>query len=189
MIQGIIIWLLTLLLSYLFIGSLGQRHAGLNKRFLIILFLYHSLLAIAYYVYALNNPSDSKGYFFKASTKFLGDSWFDYFGVSTAFIDFISFFLVNRMGLNYEGCMVLFAWFGYLGFVFFYLFFTERIKSYPRVFGLNGIALLFLLPNLHFWSSSLGKGSLIFFGFGLFFYGLNKPGFRFWALLLGGWIV
>jgi hypothetical protein len=85
--------------------------------------------------------------------------------------------------------MVVFSWFGYLGFVFFYIFFSERIKGYPKLFGFNGITILFLLPNLHFWSSSLGKGSLIFFGFGLFFYGLNKPGLRFWALVLGGWII
>lgn len=189
MVQGVIIWLLTLLLSYLFIGAISQRHPRLNKRFLLILFLYHSVLAVAYYGYALNNPSDSKGYFFKASTKFNGDDWFDYFGVSTAFIDFISFFLVNRLGLNYEGCMAFFSWLGYLGFVFFYIFFSERIKSSPKLFGYSALVMLFLLPNLHFWSSSLGKGSLIFFGFGLFFYGLNKPGLRVWALLLGGWII
>ncbi|MCU0398887.1 MAG: hypothetical protein MUC73_12395 [Cyclobacteriaceae bacterium] len=38
-------------------------------------------------------------------------------------------------------------------------------------------------------SSSLGKGSLIFFGFGLFFYGLNKPALRIWALVIGGYII
>lgn len=189
MLLGIIIWLLTLLLTYLFLGASSQQHPSLNKRFLLILFLYHSLLAIAYYAYALGNPSDSKGYYFKANTKFLGDVWFDYFGVSTSFIDFIAFFLVNRLGLNYEGSMVLFSWFGYLGFVFFYIFFSERIKTRPRLFGFNGILILLLLPNLHFWSSSLGKGSLIFLGFGMFFYGLNRPGMRFWALLLGGWII
>jgi hypothetical protein len=35
----------------------------------------------------------------------------------------------------------------------------------------------------------LGKGSLIFFGFGLFFFSLLKPAPRIWALLLGGWII
>ncbi|MDL5051592.1 hypothetical protein QQ054_36920 [Oscillatoria amoena NRMC-F 0135] len=45
------------------------------------------------------------------------------------------------------------------------------------------------MPNLHFWSSSLGKGSLIFIGFGMFFFSLNKPVVRLWALLLGGWII
>lgn len=189
MVQGIIIWLLTLLLTYLVVGVVIQRHPRLSKRFLLILFLYHSLLAVAYYTYALSNPSDSKGYFYKASIKFNGDAWFDYFGVSTAFIDFIAFFFVNRLGLNYEGCMVMFSWLGYLGFVFFYIFFSERIKTIPKLFGYNALVVIFLLPNLHFWSSSLGKGSLIFFGFGLFFYGLSRPGLRVWALLLGGWII
>jgi hypothetical protein len=46
-----------------------------------------------------------------------------------------------------------------------------------------------MLPNTHFWSASIGKGSIIFFGFGLFFYGLSLPPSRIWALVLGGWII
>ena len=154
-----------------------------------ILFLYHSLLSVAYYLYALFNPSDSKNYFVKAITMSRGDQWFDYFGIGTSFIDFISFFLVNRLGFTYEAGMVFFSWLGFLGFLFLYIFFKERIKSSPLLFGFDGIKVLFLLPNLHFWSSSIGKGSLIFFGFGLFFFALNKPGLRLWGLLLGGWII
>lgn len=49
--------------------------------------------------------------------------------------------------------------------------------------------LIFFLPNLHFWSSSFGKGALIFCGLGLFFFGLNKPLARIWALILGGFVI
>lgn len=189
MVVGIIIWTLTLILTYLVTGWVLQRHVRVKKQWLILLFFYHSFLAVVYYVYALNNPSDSKNYFFKASTLFKGENWLDYYGVSTAFIDFLAFFLVNRLGLNYEGCMALFAWLGYLGFVFFYVFLKETITGSPKIFGYDGILFLLFLPNLHFWSSSLGKGSVIFLGFGLFFFALNRPGPRWLALLLGGWII
>jgi len=187
--QGLLVWLVTLLLSYFIIGSVQQRHRRLDRRFLTILFFYHSLLAITYYLYALFNASDSVGYFLRALNKTKGDEWFNYFGISTAFIDFISFFLINRVGFTYEASMAFFSWLGFLGFLFFYILYTEKIRSSPKIFGIDGIWLLFLLPNLHFWSSSLGKGSLIFFGFGLFFYSLNKPGARFLTILLGGWII
>jgi hypothetical protein len=156
---------------------------------MITLFFYHTLLAFAYYMYALFNPSDSGNYFLKALAKAKGDNWLDYFGISTQFIDFMAFFLVDKLGFTYESCMAFFSWLGFLGFLFFYIFFKERIKSAPRIFGFDGISLIFLLPNLHFWASSMGKGSVIFFGFGLFFFSLNRPGLRLWAMLLGGWII
>jgi hypothetical protein len=189
MVQGLIIWLLTLLFTYLMVGLLQQRHAVLNKQFILVLFFYHSVLAVAYYIYALNNPSDSIAFFKRAEVSAFGDSWLEYFGVGTQFIYFISYSLIHHFGFTYESCMVFFSWLGYLGFLFFYIFIKERVRSNPKMFVYSSVAILFLLPNLHFWSSSLGKGSLIFFGFGLFFFSLNRPGKRFWGLLLGGWII
>lgn len=189
MIQGIVIWLLTLLLSYLIIGNVSQLHPRADRRFMVILFLYHSLLGVAYYLYALANPSDSIGYYGRVLALRRGEDWFDYYGVSTVFIEFINYPLVQSFGFTYESSMAFFSWLGFLGFLLFYVFFLENTHSRPRIFGYNGMLLLLVLPNLHFWSSSLGKGSLIFFGFGLFFFGLSKPGARFWALILGGWII
>lgn len=189
MIQGIVVWLFTLLLSYIIIGVLQQRHPVLDRRFMVLLFFYHTLLTIAYYLYALSNPSDSINYFFKALTKTYGDRLWDYFGTSTQFINFITFFLVDELGFSYEACMAFFSWLGFLGFIYFYMFFKERIKSGPTIFGVDGTVLILLLPNLHFWSSSVGKGSVIFLGFGLFFFALNRPGLRLLSILLGGWII
>ncbi len=189
MVQGILVWLVTLLLSYFIIGGLQQRNKGLDSKFMTFLFFYHSLLATVYYLYALFNASDSRGYFGRAFNKIRGEEWFDYFGVSTTFIDFISFFFVNYLGFTYEACMATFSWFGFLGFLYFYILFREKIKSSPTLFGFDAVRVVFLLPNLHFWSSSLGKGSLIFLGFGLFFYAISKPGIRIVGLILGGWII
>jgi hypothetical protein len=189
MIQGLIIWVITLLLSYLLVDRIQRRHPALDRRLMIVLFFYHSLLALTYYLYALFNPSDSHHYFDKVVLRIYGENWFDYFGTGTRFIDFISFFLINALGFSYEGAMVLFAWMGYLGFLFFYIFFKERIRTSHSFLGIDYFWILFLLPNLHFWSSSLGKGSIIFFGFGLFFYSLLYPGGRLWAIILGGFII
>jgi hypothetical protein len=189
MIQGFLIWLLTSLITYFIIGILKNRNVGLDRRLMMTLFFFHSFMAVTYYIYAVFNPSDSRYYYGKAVAKLYGDNWFDYFGTSTKFVDFISFFLVNRLGFTYESSMMFFAWLGFLGFLFFYIFFKERIRTPIRLMGFDAIWVLFLLPNMHFWSSSLGKGSLIFFGFGLFFFAINKPGLRFWALIIGGWVI
>jgi hypothetical protein len=33
---------------------------------------------------------------------------------------------------------------------------------------------VFLLPNVHFWSSSIGKGPTMLFGIGMIIYGLSR---------------
>jgi hypothetical protein len=189
MIQGILLWLVTLLLVYFLAGWLSQKFRFLNRRYIIILFLYHSFLAITYYLYALFNPSDSKAYYQKVTNDFRGPDWASFYGTSTTFIEFIGYPFIKYMGFTYESIMVLFSFLGAVGFVFFYIFFKERIRLPHRIFSLDFLTVIFFLPNLHFWSSSYGKGSLIFFGFGLFFFAINNPGPRLWALITGGYVI
>ncbi|WP_116542306.1 hypothetical protein [Pontibacter virosus] len=81
--------------------------------------------------------------------------------------------------------MFLFAWFGYLGFVHFYIFFKENVKLKLQLWGYDLLLILLFLPNMHFWTASLGKGSLIFMGIGLFAYAMRFPQKRLFALILG----
>lgn len=189
MLLSVITWLVTLLATYATLNFLSKRLKGTDRQFAFTLFFYHSVMAMTYYLYALFNPSDSKAYFTQVLMQQKGSNWFSYFGTSTDFIEFIAFGLVNNLGFNYESSMVFFAWIGYLGFVFFYILFREQITTVPTILGFDAIKLIFLLPNLHFWSASMGKGSVIFFGFGLFFFALSKPGSRLIAMLLAGWII
>lgn len=188
MAQGLLIWFVTILLAYLAISWFGRQHGTMQVRTLMILFLYHSLLAASYYAYALYNPSDSKGYFRKVMENYRGPGWFDAFGTGTTFIEFVGYPFIKFLGFNYESVMVTFSFFGFLGILFFYLFFLENVRFRHRFLSVNFLLLIFFLPNIHFWSSSFGKGSLILFGLGLFMYGLKKPGVRILALVLGGWI-
>lgn len=188
MVQGIIIWFVTLLLSYLLVSWLAQQFKFITRRFLIILFAYHSLLAIAYYTYATFNVSDSKAYYRKVIMDHRGPDWGSFYGTSTSFVEFVGYPFIKYMGFTYESAMVIFSFFGFVGFVFFYILFKERIKLSHRFFSIDFLTLIFFLPNLHFWSSSFGKGSLIFCGFGLFFFAISKPGPRLWALITGGYI-
>jgi hypothetical protein len=189
MAQGILLWLVSLLLGYFIIGWLSQQFNFVNRRYIVILFLYHSLLAVTYYLYALFNPSDSKAYYRKVIENFRGPDWGSFYGTSTTFIEFVGYPFIKNMGFTYESIMVLFSFLGFIGFAFFYIFFKERVKLNHKILSVDFVTLIFFLPNLHFWSSSFGKGSLIFFGFGLFFFAINNPGPRLWALLIGGYVI
>lgn len=146
------------------------------------LFFYHLFFFGVYYTYTLFNRSDSTLYYERPQW---GDTWWDYFGTSTTFIDFIGWPFINVLGFSYEMMMVLFAWFGYVGFVYAYLFFRENIPIKIRVFNIDFLVLVLFLPNMHFWTASLGKGAPIFMGLMMFAYAIKKPKNRWVVLILG----
>lgn len=186
MIGGVIVLVFTALLSSIIVGALKRRFPAINDPFLRKLFFYHTALAGVYYIYVLSSPSDSRGYYRSA---LVTDDWFSLYGTSTTFIKFLNYPFVTYFNFSYEAMMALFSFLGYLGFLFTYIFLTENIRFRHSLFGINLVYLLLLLPNLHFWSGSLGKGSVIFLGISLFFFGISKPANRWLAIFLGGFII
>jgi hypothetical protein len=96
------------------------------------------------------------------------------------------------MGFSYEACMVLFGYLGFIGWSLAYRTFLERTEFQHRIsilgVPLNLATLIIFLPNNHFWSASMGKGSLIILGIGLLLYGLSGPQKRIWMLVTGALI-
>ena len=153
-----------------------------------LLYLYHIFFFGVYYTYALFNPSDSKNYFARPQTP--GLDWFEFFGTSTTFIDFISWPFINILNFNYEMMMVLYAWFGYIGFLYAYMFFRESIPIKIKVFKkIDFLFLVLFLPNMHFWTASLGKGSAIFMGLMMFMYSIKSPKARWGTLTLSSFLI
>ncbi|WP_245566921.1 hypothetical protein [Christiangramia portivictoriae] len=151
------------------------------------LFLYHLFFFGVYYTYAQFNRSDSRSYFSRPQ---MSDNWFDYYGTSTTFIDFLSWPFINILNFNYEMMMVFFSWMGYLGFVYAYMFFRENIPIKIRIFkNFDFLILTLFLPNMHFWTASLGKGAPIFLGLMMFAYAIKEPKSRLITLLIGSALI
>jgi hypothetical protein len=189
MIGGIIVIVLTGIIAFAIIGWLKQLYPFIDDKLLKKLFFFHLLLSFAYYGYVLFNPSDSLAYYFKVLNNFRGDQWFDYYGTSTTFIEFIGYPFIQYLGFSYEAIMALFSFFGFLGYIFFYLFCKEQIKFKHTLFNKDLLTLIFFLPNLHFWSSSFGKGSIIFLGIALYFFGISKIKNRISAIVIGALVI
>lgn len=122
-------------------------------------------------------------YFFRTSQVY--SSWFEAYETGTHFVDFIGYPFVRFLGFSYEMMMVLFAWFGYLGFIYFYMFMKEHLRFKHTLYGYDIVSILFFLPNMHFWTGSFGKGSFIFFSLGLVAYGMSNIIKRKVPLLIG----
>jgi hypothetical protein len=114
----------------------------------------------------------------------------DFFGTSTTFIDFLSYPFINFLGFNYEMMMVFFSWMGYLGFVYAYMFFRENIPVKIKVFkNFDLLILILFIPNMHFWTASLGKGAPIFLGLMMFAYAIKNPKSRLIPLIIGSILI
>ncbi len=179
--------LLLYFITQLLIRNVTVKYPMLSKKILNNLFLYHIFFFAVYYATTIFSASDSKEYYKKAIEIGSDSNLLQFTG--TKFIDnFTSLFV--HLGLSYESIMFLFSWFGYIGFVYAYLFFRENIPVNVKVFKrYDLLELLLFLPNMHFWTASLGKGSLIFMGLMLFVYAIKKPKQRILILLIGVYFV
>lgn len=182
-IVGIIIYLL---FAYLFYFLLKKKIRFKDRKQAHWLLYFHLLLAIVYFLYAYFTTSDSKEYFNQTS---LSDSWISNLETGTPFIHFLAYPFVKYLAFNYEACMGLFAALGYAGFLFFFMLYRHFIKQKLFWNGSDLGVLIFFLPNLHFWSSSLGKGSVIFLGIAMLFYALTALGKHLLLLFFGFFLV
>jgi hypothetical protein len=157
-----------------------------SKGMMYGLMLYHYVFFGVYYL-AFNGGVDAKRYFGETS-RFVGN-WLSSFDIGTEFIVFVAYPFIRIFNLGYEATMIGFAFFGLVGIFYFYLTLLDVLKYRHKLFGIDLIGLFVFLPNIHVWSVSLGKGSVILMGLGLLFYGLVKPRERARTLLLGGIIV
>lgn len=188
MIGALVLILFLSLINQGLFSSFKKRHKFFSTALVNKLYLYHLFFMVVYYTYASFNRSDSHAYFERVQAPNI--SWLDYFGTSTTFIDFITWPFINILGFNYEMMMVMFGWFGYLGFVYAYLFFRENIPIKIKVFkSIDFLTLILFLPNMHFWTSSLGKGAPIFLGLMMFAYAIKDTKNRWGSLLFASFII
>jgi hypothetical protein len=163
------------------------NNGALNEYFFDILFGVHLLFSVVYLIYGYATRSDSGEYYrITVQTK----TWGELFQTGTIFIRFLCFPLSNILGLSYNSVMFIFAFLGFEGVLLFYLASRENIPKISVVFGgMTLLEILFLLPNCHFWSASLGKGSVMIFAIGLTFYGLSRFNTRLIHLIIGATLV
>ena len=188
MLGALLLFILLFLISQGIFGFYGKRHPFFDKKKMNLLYLYHTFFYIVYIWYVQSNKSDSKTYFLKVSTH--QGSWFELFGTDTNFIYFLGY-PFYKMGLGtYESMMFLFSWFGYLGFVYAYLFFRENIPVKIKLFQrYDFLTLILFLPNMHFWTVAFSKGAPIFLGLMMFSYAIVNPKSRIFLLVLSSVII
>jgi hypothetical protein len=164
------------------------RAAVTPQNYVDVLAGMHLLLFIVYILYASVERSDSEQYWYSTS---LPSDWSYWWGTDTTFIKWLTWPFSNFLGLSYESCMLIFAYLGLNGVILFYLAAKENIQLPPS--SINSryslVEWVFLLPNIHFWSASIGKGPTMLFGIGMIIYGLSRFQKRFLVIIIGALFV
>jgi len=150
----ITILIVTFILAFL----IGCRE---KKDFLtvILLTIWHTFFCFIYYIFTFFNAADSIAYYKQAV---LGQYEF-YPG--SRFVIFLSSFFYQVFDVNYLNIFLIFNIFGVIGLLFFY----KTLKPFFLELGKFWVLILFI-PSMSFWSSSLGKDSIVFLGITIFLY-------------------
>nr|MCU0396421.1 hypothetical protein [Chitinophagaceae bacterium] len=184
--DAVLVFIVLLLLAYAQISWWTNHHANVRAGYLWTLFGVHFLLMAVYVTYAFATVSDSFEYYRVSSES---PEWWSLWGIGTAFINFLSWPFTRLLGLSYMSVMMIYSYLGFWAVALFYFAAREQVGELPEVIGsYTWLELVWLLPNIHFWSSSLGKGSIALLAMALFAFGLSRyqrrPQFIFFGILM-----
>lgn len=154
---------------HLFRRDLSDQDASMLQK----LFFFHLVMG-TYYCFFIQG--DAVGYW-RVPKAYTIDAFKDglFNGEGTMFMYAFNFLFSNLLGMSYLSNTLLYTLFGFMGLTFFYMVVVKTIPYNTKIGDYVLFPLLFFLPNLHFWSSGVGKDTLLFLCIGMFVYGLLKP--------------
>lgn len=139
-----------------------------DKRLLDLVWSFHLLVAIAFHFYIENFGGDAINYWGFPKEMTL-DEILVYLGgrTASATLFLINYFPSNVLDLEFLTGNMMYALFGYLGFIFLLLVLKELFHPMVslkrlKLFGVSIFPLFFFLPNFHFWSGGIGKDAIMF---------------------------
>ena len=180
-----IVIILVLLVALVNTNQSMARKFGVPEEYkyhLHYLLFYHLFFSLFYTYYILNFGGDSWGYWRLVMEQVVvtDPTWMKYFGISTTFILWLNYIPSQIMGLAYNTGNILY---GFLGFVGIRYLFVMTCRHFPTNYTILSIPVfpaIFYLPNMHFWSSGVGKDSLCFWAIAWFLFAVQNYKERWW---------
>lgn len=154
----------------------------------VLLFCYHFLfILMAYYTRVKRGMSDAHLYWGK-KFDILHNSWLDFANYGTDFMLFLNYPFV-KMGVPFLVGFLIYGIIGFFG-ILKWKQWTELVFGDSFLLkGYNVLPLIFFLPNLHVWTASLGKESLVFWGIATVFYAFTVQKYMTWQFFIGAFFI
>jgi len=171
--MDILLFLLLVFFGFGFINLFQTQLAIPELLDLKRLWVFHIVMGIGYYFLTRNGGGDAWGYWRRAKIMDSEDFWYNLLEVKgTGFLNAFNYFPSKILDLGFLTNTLFYSFIGFMGFVFFYITALKTIPFNSKFKGYFLFPLLFFMPNLHFWSSGIGKDTLLFFCIGAFAYSL-----------------
>ena len=164
---------LIIVLGLGFINLFSSQLTDRDQQVLRKLFFFHLLMG-TYYCFFIQG--DAIGYW-RVPKAYSMDTFKEglFNGEGTMFMYAFNYLFSNLLNMSYLSNTLLFSLFGFMGLTFFYLVAVQTVPYNKIISGYVLFPLIFFLPNLHFWSSGVGKDTTLFLCIAMFSYGIMKP--------------
>lgn len=128
---------------------------GQERAFSLFLLFYHLIFAVIAWKYYVDHGGDAQRYWQ------LSKDWGSYLNVGTDVIKFINYPFTSILHLHFWCGFLLYSLIGFYAIYELYRFALSYIKP-SSILSSTLLMFVFLLPNLHFWTSVIGKEPLVF---------------------------
>jgi hypothetical protein len=156
------------------------------KGFIRFLFFYHLAFAFVFTWYLNQYGGDAIRYWsLTAETGHNPETWSDHFGTRSYFIQWLNYLPSHILGLPFWLGNVIYALLSFTAIRMLFKMAIKVLPPNPSIWTLGLLYLVFILPNLHFWTSGIGKESLSLMGLVLFLKGSQKLNKAWYWFVLG----
>ena len=184
MIFDIFISIILFIAGFSFISSL--KFSRKDTKNLQHLWLFHIIVAIGFYFFTRNGGGDAWGYW-RIAQGMTKEDFINSISASqgTEFMNALNYIPANILNMGFFVNTIFYAFLGFIGFALFYNICISLIPYNTKIKKTYLFPLLLFLPNLHFWSSGVGKDTILFLCVAIVAYGLMNIVKRFPLIAVG----
>jgi len=164
--------------------------SSFEKNVLNKLFFFHMIIGVAFHFYALKFGADATSYWDIPKEISLAEVInIIKNGSASGILYLINYFPSNTLNLSFFVGNMCYALVGFIGFIYIFkiiksLFNNLNTLREIRILGIPIYPWIWFLPNFHFWSSGIGKDTLLFTSIVLFIYAFQNLRKRWFVLLV-----
>jgi hypothetical protein len=151
--------------------------------FTVFLFIYHLFFIGIAYVLRMHKASDAQLYWAQNFNVNLY-SWSDFTHYGSDIIILFNYPFI-KLGFPYWSGFLIYGMVGFLGILKWMDLAQLIFKDFFVYKKYNLLYVLFLLPNLHYWTASLGKEALVFWALASIFYTIYTQKFDSKSFIVG----
>jgi hypothetical protein len=177
---------LIIALGFIIVKIISKTSTGKDRKILNRLWLFHLLISTCYYFYTRNGGGDAWGYWIHAQQMKWGDFTNNLVSSQgTEFMNTINYIPANILGMGFFPNTLLYGLLGFIAFIYIYRICIQTISYNSKFYKYQLFPLLLFLPNLHFWSSGIGKDTMLFLCTIMTIYGSMRISKRFSLIVVG----